>query len=73
MEPTLAQIKEYLMEKGISLSSPLPEAQSNIQFFGDTTNEIYFKYYLEHSVEIHEWLNKDYNIKDNEENFIRSR
>lgn len=62
MEPTLAQIKEYVREKGIDVFGVLniernPNATSLA--FGDNQTEAYFEYYLEHSTEIVEWMNKD--------------
>ena len=61
MEPTLAQIKEYVREQGIDVFSVLnmkesPNATSLA--FGSHQTEIYFQYYLEHSTEIVDWLNK---------------
>lgn len=62
MEPTLAQIKEYIREKGIDVFGVLNlERNSNTTSlaFGDNQTEAYFKYYLEHSTEIVEWMNQD--------------
>ena len=66
MEPTLAQIKEYVREKNIDIYGALniecdPDATSLA--FGDNETEAYFQYYLEHSAEIVDWMNKD-QIKD---------
>ena len=62
MEPTLAQIKEYVREKGIDVFGVLnremnPNATSLA--FGDNQTEAYFEYYLEHSTEIVDWMNQD--------------
>ncbi len=62
MEPTLAQIKEYVREKGIDIFGVLnidntPNTPSLA--FGDNQTEAYFEYYLEHSTEIVDWMNKD--------------
>lgn len=67
MEPTLGQIKEYIREHGIDLQIPTeksPTMSGNVQLFGDISAETYFQYYLEHSVEIHEWLNKEEQEKE---------
>lgn len=59
MEPTLGQIKEYLVAHNVSLEESLLETNDNFQLYGENSEaEKYFQYYLEHSVEIHEWLNK---------------
>ena len=61
MEPTLAQIKEYVREKGIDVFKVLNlESNSNSRSlaFGDNQIEAYFQYYLEHSAEIVNWMNK---------------
>ena len=61
MEPTLAQIKEYVREKGIDVFKVLSlESNSNSRSlaFGDNQIEAYFQYYLEHSAEIVNWMNK---------------
>ena len=61
MEPTLAQIKEYVREKGIDVFGILNiDSNSNTSSlaFGDNQTEAYFEYYLEHSVEIGEWMKK---------------
>ena len=62
MEPTLAQIKEYVREKDIDVFGVLNiERNPNTTSlaFGDNQTEAYFAYYLEHSTEIVEWMNKD--------------
>ena len=59
MEPTLAQIKEYVREKGIDLFGILGgrnESNTSSLAFGDHQTEVYFEYYLEHSIEICEWM-----------------
>ena len=61
MEPTLAQKKEYVREKGIDIFKVLSlESDSNTTSlaFGDNKTEAYFQYYLEHSAEIVDWMNK---------------
>ncbi len=61
MEPTLAQIKEYVREKGIDVFGVLNiDSNSNTSSlaFGNNQTEAYFEYYLEHSVEIGEWMKK---------------
>lgn len=68
MEPTLGQIKEYIRKQGIELHIPTeksPTASGNVQLYGDIAAETYFQYYLEHSVEIHEWLTKGEKEKEN--------
>ncbi len=60
MEPTLAQIKEYVREKEIDVFGALNiECNSSTPSlaFGDNQTEVYFKYYLEHSSEIVDWMN----------------
>ncbi len=67
MEPTLAQIKEYVREKGIDVFGVLNlDRNSNTTSlaFGDNQTEVYFEYYLEHSTEIVEWMNQDQNIEE---------
>lgn len=67
MEPTLAQIKEYVREKNIDVFGALSiERNPNTTSlaFGDNQTEAYFEYYLEHSTEIVEWMNKDQIIED---------
>ena len=62
MEPNLAQIKEYVREKGIDVFGGLniERTQNTTSLaFGDNQTEAYFAYYLEHSTEIVEWMNKD--------------
>jgi hypothetical protein len=62
MEPNLAQIKEYVREKGIDVFGVLniERTQNTTSLaFGDNQTEAYFAYYLEHSTEIVEWMNKD--------------
>ena len=62
MEPTLAQIKEYVREKGIDVFGVLnidTNSNTNSLAFGDNQTEAYFQYYLEHSIEIVDWMNKD--------------
>ena len=59
MEPTLAQIKEYVREKGIDVFGVLNiDSNSNTSSlaFGNNQTEAYFEYYLEHSEEIGEWM-----------------
>lgn len=60
MEPTLAQIKEYVREKEIDVFGVL-NIDNNLSTsslaFGDNQTEAYFKYYLEHSTEIVDWMN----------------
>ncbi len=55
MEPTLDQIKEYVLSNGISL-----EEKSNneklLDVFEKTNNLKYYEYYLNHSNEINDWL-----------------
>ena len=61
MEPTLAQIKEYVREKGIDVFKVLSlesNSSSRSLAFGDNQIEAYFQYYLEHSAEIVNWMNK---------------
>ena len=62
MEPTLAQIKEYVREKNIDVFGVLniertPNTTSLA--FGDNQTEAYFAYYLEHSTEIVEWVKQE--------------
>ena len=67
MEPTLAQIKEYVREKNIDVFGVLNiEKNSNTPSlaFGDNRTEAYFTYYLEHSTEIVEWVNKERIIEE---------
>ena len=62
MEPTLAQIKEYVREKGIDVFGVLNIERNSTTpslVFGDNQTEAYFQYYLEHSTEIVDWMNKD--------------
>lgn len=59
MEPTISQIKEYIREKDIDVFQVLnidTNKDSGNFLFGDNQNSIYYQYYLEHSVEIGEWL-----------------
>ena len=66
MEPTLAQIKEYLIEKGIDVfADNSSENNSAFQLFGENKMEVYYQYYLDHSVEIGEWLNDSLKETDN--------
>lgn len=61
MEPTLAQIKEYVREKGIDVFKVLcldSNHNTTSLAFGDNQTEAYFQYYLEHSAEIVDWMNK---------------
>lgn len=61
MEPTLAQIKEYVREKGIDVFKVLclnSNQDTTSLAFGDNHTEAYFQYYLEHSAEIVDWMNK---------------
>ena len=63
MEPTLSQIKEYIREKDIDVFQVLnidTSKDSGNFLFGDNQSEVYFQYYLEHSVEIGEWLSKEF-------------
>ena len=67
MEPTLAQIKEYVREKGIDVFGVLNIERNSTTpslVFGDNQTEAYFQYYLEHSTEIVEWMNQDQNIEE---------
>ena len=67
MEPTLAQIKEYVREKNIDVFRVLNiERNPNTTSltFGNNLAKVYFAYYLEHSIEISEWMNKDQIIED---------
>ena len=62
MEPTLAQIKEYVREKNIDIYAALkieakPDATSLA--FGSNETEAYYQYYLEHSTEIVDWINRN--------------
>lgn len=59
MEPTLSQIKEYVREKDIDVFkiSDFDSTDEETNFlYGDSKSNVYFQYYLEHSVEIAEWL-----------------
>lgn len=63
MEPTISQIKEYLREKNIDVFKVLDidtTKDSGNFLFGDNQTEAYYQYYLEHSVEIGEWLSNDF-------------
>lgn len=65
MEPNLAQIKEYLMEKGIDIFNNISRENDNsFNLFGDNQIEAYYQYYLEHSTEICEWLNNNLENRD---------
>ena len=67
MEPTLAQIKEYVREKDIDVFGVLnieKNPNTNSLAFGDNQTEAYFAYYLEHSPEIVEWMKKDQITED---------
>ncbi len=67
MEPTISQIKEYVREKNIDIFMELgvDSSRSSDNFlYGDNQIEVYYQYYLEHSVEIVEWLNKDHNMEE---------
>jgi hypothetical protein len=62
MEPTLAQIKEYVREKNIDVFGVLniERTQNTTSLaFGDNQTEVYFAYYLEHSTEIVEWMKQE--------------
>lgn len=61
MEPTLGQIKEYIRVHNINLKDDqILKNDDDIQLYGDSEDaELYFQYYLEHSVEIHKWLNNE--------------
>lgn len=62
MEPTLAQIKEYVREKNIDVFGVLniERTQNTTSLaFGDNQTEAYFAYYLEHSTEIVEWMKQE--------------
>lgn len=62
MEPTLAQIKEYLKEKGIDIfANVTTEETDNFHLYGERQMEVYYQYYLDHSVEICEWVNSGLN------------
>lgn len=70
MEPTLGQIKEYIRVHNIKLPQMETEISENsdVQLYGNNENaEEYFQYYLDHSVEIHDWLN---NTEKEEQNKI---
>lgn len=58
MEPTLSQIKEYLRENHIDIikADINSEEDNKISILFDNNNEEYFQYYLNHSVEITDWL-----------------
>ena len=67
MEPTLSQIKEYVREKGIDIFGTLKEndnPNTTSIAFGDYQTEAYFQYYLEHSPEIVDWMNKQQIIEE---------
>mgnify|MGYP003410693640 FL=1 len=62
MEPTVSQIKEYVREKNIDVFQVLnidTSKDSGNFLFGDNQNEVYYQYYLEHSIEIGEWLSNN--------------
>lgn len=61
MEPTLGQIKEYIRVHNINLKDDkILKNDDDIQLYGDNEDaELYFQYYLEHSVEIHKWLDNE--------------
>lgn len=60
MEPTLAQIKEYLLENKIDISNNIsPKIQETINLFGNNDLDVYYQYYLDHSAEIVQWLNQE--------------
>ena len=62
MEPPLAQIKEYVREKNIDIYAALNiEADPNATSlaFGSNETEAYYQYYLEHSTEIVDWINRN--------------
>lgn len=63
MEPTISQIKEYVREKNIDVFKVLnidTSKDSSNFLFGDNQSEVYYQYYLEHSVEIGEWLSNNF-------------
>ncbi len=67
MEPTISQIKEYLREKNIDIFQVLNidiTKDSNNFIFGSNHNEVYYQYYLEHSLEIGEWLVSNLSIEE---------
>lgn len=60
MEPTLAQIKEYLLENKIDISNNIsPKIQETINLFGNNDLDVYYQYYLDHSAEIVQWINQE--------------
>lgn len=67
MEPTISQIKEYLREKNINIFQVLNidiTKDSNKFLFGTNYSEVYYQYYLEHSIEIGEWLTSNLSIEE---------
>lgn len=72
MEPTISQIKEYLREKNIDvfqvLNIDITEESDNF-LFGTDHSEVYYQYYLEHSIEIGEWLTGNLNIEEKSMSF----
>ena len=53
MEPTISQIKEYVREKNIDIFRELGVDSSlsgDNSLYGDNQIEVYYQYYLEHSV-----------------------
>ncbi|MGN1371263.1 MAG: hypothetical protein ACI4XM_03200 [Candidatus Coprovivens sp.] len=62
MEPTISQIKEYIREKNIDIFKVLNIDSNNTNdnfLFGGNQSEVYYQYYLEHSVEIGNWLSNN--------------
>ena len=67
MEPTISQIKEYVREKNIDIFRELVVDSSlsgDNSLYGDNQIEAYYQYYLEHSVEIVEWLNNNHDMEE---------
>lgn len=67
MEPTLSQIKEYVREHDVDVFKVLgvEDDKDNGNFmYGDNQSEVYYQYYLEHSVEIGEWLTHDFGVEE---------
>lgn len=57
MEPTLSQIKEYLRENDIDIfEANIKSEENEISILFENNNEEYFQYYMNHSVEITDWL-----------------
>jgi hypothetical protein len=67
MEPTISQIKEYVREKNIDIFRELgvdSGLSGDNSLYGDNQIEVYYQYYLEHSVEIVEWLNNNHDMEE---------